>query len=88
MTPWGGTYLTCEENFNGYFGSDAQVELSSAFSRYGIATVDAGYNWYKFDPRFDLSQEPNEPNRFGWVVEIDPHDPNSTPSKAYGFRAF
>lgn len=87
MTPW-GTYLTCEENFNGYFGSDAQVDLSPAFSRYGIAAEDAGYSWYKFDQRFDLAQEPNEPNRFGWVVEIDPHNPNSTPVKRTALGRF
>lgn len=87
MTPW-GTYLTCEENFNGYFGSDAQVDLSPAFSRYGIAAEDAGYSWYKFDQRFDLAQEPNEPNRFGWVVEIDPHNPNATPVKRTALGRF
>lgn len=87
MTPW-GTYLTCEENFNGYFGSDAQVDLSPEFSRYGIAAVDAGYSWYKFDSRFDLGKEPNEPNRFGWVVEIDPHNPSSIPVKRTALGRF
>lgn len=87
MTPW-GTYLTCEENFNGYFGSDAQVDVSPEFSRYGIAAEDAGYSWYKFDSRFDLAKEPNEPNRFGWVVEIDPHNPNSTPVKRTALGRF
>ncbi len=33
------------------------------------------------DPRFDLTAEPHEPFRFGWVVEIDPFDPTSTPRK-------
>lgn len=87
MTPW-GTYLTCEENFNGYFGSDAQVNPSPAFARYGIAAEDAGYSWYKFDQRFDLAQEPNEPNRFGWVVEIDPHNPKATPVKRTALGRF
>lgn len=87
MTPW-GTYLTCEENFNGYFGSDAQVDISSSFARYGIGTKDAGYSWYKFDPRFDLAQEPNEPHRFGWVVEIDPLDPKARPIKRTALGRF
>ena len=37
--------------------------------------------WWLGDPRFDLAVNPNEPNRFGWVVEIDPADPDSTPKK-------
>jgi secreted PhoX family phosphatase len=83
-TPW-GTYLTCEENFNGYFGSaetlPQNVAESAAFKRYGISAKGAGLNWYPFDGRFDLAKNPNEPNRFGWVVEIDPMDPTSTPIK-------
>jgi len=83
-TPW-GTYLTCEENFNGYFGSaeslPQNVAESAAFKRYGISAKGAGINWHPFDERFDLAKNPNEPNRFGWVVEIDPMDPTSTPIK-------
>ncbi|QYZ71151.1 PhoX family protein [Neotabrizicola shimadae] len=79
-TPW-GTYLTCEENFNGYFGStDAALALPEAFSRYGIE-VEGGYGYEKFDARFDLSKNINEPNRFGYVVEINPADPASVPVK-------
>ena len=36
QTPW-GTYLTCEENFNGYFGSADTLPDNTAFKRYGIA---------------------------------------------------
>jgi len=83
-TPW-GTYLTCEENFNGYFGSaeslPQNVAEGAAFKRYGINAKGAGINWHPFDERFDLAKNPNEPNRFGWVVEIDPMDPTSTPIK-------
>lgn len=86
-TPW-GTYLTCEENFNGYFGStDEAVELPEAFARYGIE-VEGRYAYEKFDERFDLSKEPNEPNRFGYIVEIDPADPQSTPIKRTALGRF
>ncbi|AZQ65986.1 PhoX family phosphatase [Silicimonas algicola] len=79
-TPW-GTYLTCEENFNGYFGStDATVEITPAFKRYGIG-AEGRYAYEAHDARFDISQEPNEPNRHGWIVEIDPADPASVPAK-------
>jgi secreted PhoX family phosphatase len=37
--------------------------------------------WGRDHARFDLAKEPNEPNRFGWVVEIDPYDAQSTPVK-------
>lgn len=80
-TPW-GTYLTCEENFNGYFAAPGEgVELDQHQKRYGLKAKDRGYQWYKFDDRFDMTKEPNEPHRHGWVVEIDPMDPTSTPLK-------
>jgi hypothetical protein len=80
-TPW-GTYLTCEENFNGYFGTDNTLFVpTDLMKRYGVAATNAGNAWYKVDKRFDLAENPNEPNRFGWVVEIDPTDPGSTPVK-------
>ncbi len=78
-TPW-GTYLTCEENFNGYFGSkNAEAAVPEGFDRYGIS-AESGYGYEKFDDRFDIEMNPNEPNRFGYVVEIDPADPTSTRS--------
>ena len=81
FTPW-GTYLTCEENFNNYFGTaDAAFALSDHMKRYGIESKDTRYHWSQFDERFDIAKNPNEMNRFGWVVEIDPMDPNSTPKK-------
>lgn len=79
-TPW-GTYLTCEENFNGYFGStDPAFERPEDYVRYGIG-LEGRYAYEKFDARFDVSQNPNEPHRFGYIVEIDPSDPTSTPIK-------
>ena len=79
-TPW-GTYLTAEENFNGYFGGDAEKQpQAAAYKRYTI-TKDSWYSWWKYHDRFNVEKEPNEPNRFGWIVEIDPYDPGSTPVK-------
>ncbi len=79
-TPW-GTYLTCEENFNGYFGStDANFALPEDYKRYGIA-AESVYSYEKFDARFDVSKNPNEPHRFGYVVEINPADASSKPVK-------
>lgn len=80
-TPW-GTYLTCEENFNGYFSStDPDYAPTPEMQRYGIGNKDWGYAWGKYDERFDISKNPNEPNRAGYVVEIDPENPNSMPKK-------
>lgn len=76
-TPW-GTYLTCEENFNGYFSSsDENYKPSPEMKRYGIGNKDWGYAWATVDDRFDISKNPNEPNRFGYIVEFDPLDPKS-----------
>ncbi|WP_157619216.1 PhoX family protein [Psychromonas aquimarina] len=87
VTPW-GTYLTCEENFNGYFGSENDVSLNKEQKRYGISQEEAGYHWHQHDPRFDIAQNPNEANRHGWVVEIDPMDPTSTPKKRTAMGRF
>jgi secreted PhoX family phosphatase len=90
VTPW-GTYLTCEENFNGYFVNQAgdvegvsesdKSRLLKSQSRYGITKTGFGYRWHEHDERFDASRHPHEPHRFGWVVEIDPFDPQSQPVK-------
>lgn len=80
-TPW-GTYLTCEENFQGYFSSsDKKLKIKKSQRRYGIGKRYWGNNWDLMDPRFDLAKTPNEPNRCGFVVEIDPLDPDSIPKK-------
>jgi secreted PhoX family phosphatase len=89
VTPW-GTWLTCEENINGYFWGKAAAEpltdAARALRRYGIP--GEWYAWGKFHDRFDVEKEPNEPNRFGWVVEIDPLDPASTPVKRTAMGRF
>ena len=87
-TPW-GTYLACEENFNAYFSSsDESLTPPPEFKRYGIKVKDWGYNWASADERFDISKHPNEPNRAGYNVEIDPWDPKSTPKKLTALGRF
>ncbi|RVW02580.1 PhoX family protein [Rhodococcus spongiicola] len=83
VTPW-GTVLSGEENFNQYFANGGQVAdptASTRLSRYGIKGNASKRKWEWFDYRFDVAAEPNEVNRFGWVVEVDPWDPSSTPVK-------
>jgi secreted PhoX family phosphatase len=87
-TPW-GTYLTCEENFTDCFGSsDPEQAFDAAQKRYGAVVASKEINWHQHDPRFDLAVNPNELNRHGWVVEIDPFDPLSTPVKRTALGRF
>jgi hypothetical protein len=80
-TPW-GTVLSGEENFNSFFDKSGSLDprYTTSYARYGISGSDSK-GWSEVDPRFDLSTEPHEPFRFGWVVELDPTDPKSTPRK-------
>ena len=87
-TPW-GTYLTCEENFTDCFGSsDPKQSFDAAQKRYGAVAASKEINWHPHDPRFDLAVNPNELNRHGWVVEIDPFDPHSMPVKRTALGRF
>jgi len=76
VTPW-GTILSGEENFNQYFANGSRT----TDRRYGVGSGSTERKWERFDKRFDLAQEPNEVHRFGYVVELDPYDPTSTPRK-------
>ncbi len=88
QTPW-GSYLACEENFNGYFATtDKTFSPTPAQTRYGLSSRDWGYGWSQIDPRFDIARTPNEANRAGYVVEIDPRDPTSTPKKRTALGRF
>ena len=83
-TPW-GTYLTCEENFNQYFGTTNTANPGQTRDanqiRYGLPSGTTSRKYEQYFDRFDWQKEPNEANRFGWIVEIDPFDPSSTPKK-------
>jgi secreted PhoX family phosphatase len=84
VTPW-GTILTGEENIQNYFrgkiDAGAAPAAAKRLQRYGIAGRGRYMSWGLHDARFDLEKEPNEPNRFGWIVEIDPYEPASVPIK-------
>jgi secreted PhoX family phosphatase len=87
VTPW-GTYVMAEENFHGYFQGklpEGHAEAAN-YKRYGVP--EGSYEWGNFYDRFDLSKEQHEPNRFGWVVEVDVMDPNSTPKKRTALGRF
>lgn len=90
-TPW-GTLLTCEENFHQYFGNLSALSSTdpryTVHQRYGIPSSASERRWERFDRRFDVSKEPNEPFRFGWVVEIDPYDPTFVPKKRTALGRF
>ncbi len=87
ITPW-GTYLMAEENFNGYFsGTLPEGHKESAnHKRYGVP--GNWYAWGRWHERFDVAKEPNEPNRHGWIVEVDPLDPTSRPVKRTALGRF
>lgn len=76
-TPW-GTYLSGEENWAGYF--DGGESISADQRRYGLR-AQGWSRWPEHDERFDAARHPNEFHRFGWIVELDPMDPASTPVK-------
>ncbi|MEK1892298.1 MAG: PhoX family phosphatase [Rhizobium sp.] len=80
VTPW-GTYIMAEENFHGYFSGKLPDDHKEAanYKRYGVP--EGAYEWANFYDRFNVAKEPNEPNRFGWIVEVDVLDPTSTPKK-------
>ncbi|WP_350270743.1 PhoX family phosphatase [Brevibacterium sp. CBA3109] len=79
LTPW-GTLVSGEENFNSYFKAQG---TSAADKRYGLSNDASANGWEADLNRFDTNNSgySNEANRFGWIVEVDPRDPESTPLK-------
>nr|WP_294556958.1 PhoX family phosphatase [uncultured Rhodopila sp.] len=100
VTPW-NTYLTAEENWAGYFVNHDE-ELPREHKRYGVATRESRYRWELAAGgkdeyvRFDASAKAgsaaadyrNEPNAFGWIVEIDPFNPAHQPVKRTALGRF
>ncbi|MQW88450.1 PhoX family protein [Sinorhizobium saheli] len=87
VTAW-GTYVMAEENFNGYFGGEIAEDHPEFKQLQRLGAPGGEYAWSKFYDRFDLSKQPTEANRFGWVVEVDPFDPNSVPKKRTALGRF
>lgn len=94
-TPW-GTYLTAEENIQDYFANLDQLKarkdvdpfIVESHRRFRMWKAQSLYNWDIADSRFDLATTPTEPFRFGWIVEMDPLDPTSTPVKRTALGRF
>lgn len=80
VTPW-GTYLSCEENIDTVFKKPKKDNPEYENHKAMLIGEEFYYGWYRFEPRFDTDAEPREPNRFGWVVEIDPYHPEYAPVK-------
>jgi secreted PhoX family phosphatase len=83
-TPW-GTILSAEENFHQYFANLGLLAdgdpIKEAHDRYGTPNAASDRKWENYYDRFDVSKVPNEQFRFGWMIEVDPYDPNSVPVK-------
>ena len=87
VTPW-GTYVMAEENIHGYFAGKLPENHKESANYKRLGLPEGTYQWANFHSRFDISKEPNEPNRFGWIVEVDPFDPQSTPKKRTALGRF
>lgn len=87
VTPW-GTYVMAEENIHGYFSGELPEGHSEAANYKRLGIPEGAYEWGAHYERFNLAKEPNEPNRFGWIVEVDVNDPNSVPRKRTAMGRF
>ncbi len=87
LTPW-GTYLTAEENFDSLFaGHSSEIaDRSFAEQTYALDVLSHGYPAGGFSAalapsQFRIGANPYGPSLYGWIVEIDPHDPTAPPKK-------
>jgi hypothetical protein len=90
-TPW-GTYLTAEENTNDFFGNGSEADfeplMQRANDRFRMRPGPSLYRWEVVDPRFDHAQVPAESMKFGWIVEIDPLNPDRPINKRTALGRF
>ncbi|MDF2152543.1 PhoX family phosphatase [Vibrio sp. CAU 1672] len=102
-TPW-GTYLTCEENWPGYFVNAGQRTAEQ--DRIGVDDTRTRYLWETLagdsDERLDeftrfnvaprgasaVDDYRNEANGHGYIVEIDPYTQNSRAKKRTALGRF
>ncbi|AZO72562.1 MAG: PhoX family phosphatase [Mesorhizobium sp.] len=87
VTPW-GTYVMAEENIHGYFSGELPEGHKEAANYKRLGIPEGAYEWGTHYDRFNLAKEPNEPNRFGWIVEVDVNDPTSVPRKRTAMGRF
>ena len=87
VTPW-GTYVMAEENIHGYFSGELPEGHREAANYKRLGIPEGAYEWGAHYDRFNLAKEPHEPNRFGWIVEVDVNDPTSTPRKRTAMGRF
>ncbi|RWB26232.1 MAG: PhoX family phosphatase [Mesorhizobium sp.] len=87
VTPW-GTYVMAEENIHGYFSGELPEGHKEAANYKRLGIPEGAYEWGAHYDRFDIGKVPNEPNRFGWIVEVDVNDPTSVPRKRTAMGRF
>lgn len=87
VTPW-GTYVMAEENIHGYFSGELPADHREAANYKRMGIPEGAYEWGSHYDRFDVAKEPNEANRFGWIVEVDVEDPTSMPKKRTALGRF
>ena len=90
VTPW-GTVLSCEEGSADFFAGDHRQSGDREHLQryyYDVPSNGGEYGWGRYHSRLNFNKQINEPNRFEWVVEIDPYDPGAAPVKRTALGRF